>query len=71
MSIDAERHHEDPPEKLREALIAAKDFGNDLRIRIANIRSLHRKSTHNSLICEICFEPYPCDTVRAANGENL
>lgn len=76
MSLDTDRSRvddEDVPEptRLREALSTATEFGNDLRLRIANIRKLHPKSPYNSLICQTCFEPYPCGTVRACNGENF
>lgn len=57
-------------ETSNEALARYKEQVSDYRLRLANIRKLHRTSTHNSELCECCLEPHPCSTHRAADGIN-
>jgi len=53
-----------------EALARYKDMVSDYRLRLANVRRLHGKSTHNPQVCECCMEVHPCPTHRAADGIN-
>lgn len=58
-------------EALRKALARAVEVGNDWRLRLANVRSHHPRCPQNSNYCNTCFEPWPCSTIRSAEGEVL
>lgn len=53
-----------------ELVAKYRDLADDFRLRLANIRKIHRPADQNGMYCRACIERYPCATIRAAEGIN-
>jgi hypothetical protein len=45
---------------------------NNLQSQIARVRELHKRQVNslpNSEVCAACYDNYPCQTIKALDGE--